>query len=66
MATTRKYVRVLKSEFERMQNDISDMRSSCKTSFERCRKCHRLHDSQHVCPCGHDNSDDKMGDIRIV
>ena len=40
------------------QQDLQDMAASHCTSFERCDKCHRLHDRTYVCPfCGHDNSD---------
>ncbi|KKM88989.1 hypothetical protein LCGC14_1253280 [marine sediment metagenome] len=39
------------------QIDLEDMANSYYTSFDRCNKCERLHDSNIRCPyCGHDNS----------
>ena len=44
---------VPEKKYAEMLRDISDMHCSRMTSFERCDKCHRLHDSVHICPyCG--------------
>jgi len=42
--------------YNRMNQDIEDMKNSRCTSFERCHKCNRLHDNNYICPyCIEDN-----------
>lgn len=51
----------VREENERLQEDVAAMRSSVCTSFERCKKCGKLHDKTYVCSCGHDNSTGEGG-----
>jgi len=54
------YVSVSIKQLDRMKQDIMDMQASHCTSFSRCQKCGRLHDSKYCCIyCGHDNSSEE-------
>jgi hypothetical protein len=46
-------------KINQLEQDNLDMRDSCRTHFERCNKCKRLHDTGLICVyCRHDNSED--------